>query len=452
MLERKAWTVRALGRYDQSIALLDEVIDRFAALGENEKAAELCREMGYMFLWLGRFEDVFATNQRGLDILGDRAVPARAYLVSGIGALLGVGGFLDQALPYIEQGDEIGEELADERVLGWTAWTRCVAIYSDAQMDPSIEVGSRATELLRRSGDLWTLCDSLSWTALAMNLAGRVSEAAVVGGEALGLSQRLGHVGGEILSNRAVLASQVLTDPDLERWEERVRRDLVLCESIRSPWVSQGHVWLAVALMHRGRLDEARAHLDTALELEPVSAFGGLAEAYGIMHFAYADDRDGFVAAFEAARPRLPGGPAATPWGSLLVPWCALQGAALLGMKEIAAEVDPHIQARASATPIGFFDGGLASRMRGTSAALDERWDEAEEELTLASRQVVEFPNVLDRPKVAHWHGKMLLDRGRPEDRDRARAMIESALDDYRAFGMAILATVAEELLEYADR
>ena len=145
--------MRALGHFDECLALLDQVIDAYAGLGEHEKAAELCREMGYMFLWLGRFEDVFAVNQRGLNILGDRVVPARAYLVSGIGALLGVGGFYEQAAEHIAQADEMGEQLADERVLGWTGWTRCVAQYSDTQILAAIETanarascyGARAT-------------------------------------------------------------------------------------------------------------------------------------------------------------------------------------------------------------------------------------------------------------------------------------------------------------------
>jgi hypothetical protein len=53
----------------------------------------------------------------------------------------------------------------------------------------------------------------------------------------------------------------------------------------------------------------------------------------------------------------------------------------------------------------------------------------------------------LEQPQVLHWFGKALLDRGRPEDTDRAREMIEAALRDYRALGMPLHVRRAEQLL-----
>ena len=370
----------------------------------------------------------------------------------GSGALLGVGGFIDDALPYIDQADEIGDQLDDERVTGWNGWTRTVALYSNTRLFDAIEAGERATERLRRSGDVWMLCDSLSWTALALNLTGSIGRGRDVGTEALELSRRLGHAGGEILSHRAVLAAEVLTAPNLESWEEGVRRDIDLCRSIDSPWMSQGNAWLGVILQQQGRLDEAREQFDVAKSIEPISAYGGLAEAYALLNHAYARDRDGFLAAFEAARPRLPGGATVTPWGTLLVATCAVQGAAFFDLPQIAAEVDGYLTTNSTDVVVGFFDGALRSRLHAMAAALAQRWDEAEELFTVAHQQSAEFPNELDRPKVAHWHGKMLLDRGRPEDRQRAHEMIADALESYRSHGMPVLATMAEELLALADR
>jgi class 3 adenylate cyclase/tetratricopeptide (TPR) repeat protein len=450
LLERKAWTVRALGNYEESLTILDEVIDSYAALGEHEAAAELCRETAYMCLWLGRFEDVFAANQRGLNILGDRIVPARAYLVSGLGALLGVGGFRDQALTYINEADGIGDQLNDDRVIGWNSWTRCLTLHSNAEVHGAVEVGRQAIELLRGAGDLWMLCDSLAWTGLALNVSGFVDDALEVGTEALALSKRLGHRGGEILANRTVAAAEVFRDPDLDRWEDGVRRDLELCQSINSPWKTQSNVWLGIVLQQRGRLDEAHEQFAEARATEPVSAFAGIAEGYGMLTHAYAGDRDAFVTAFEHARPRLPGGPAATPWGSFVVVVSAVQGAAFLDVPEIAAEVRDFLPDAVARVPLGFFDGALAQRVYGMAEALAGRWDDAETHFVEARRQAAEFPCALDVPKIDHWHGKMLLDRGRPEDERRAREMVAAALESYRSSGMPILATMAEELLESA--
>ena len=75
-------------------------------------------------------------------------------------------------------------------------------------------------------------------------------------------------------------------------------------------------------------------------------------------------------------------------------------------------------------------------------------WDQAQEHFETARRQSDEFPNRLERPQVLHWYGKMLLDRGDPADRERARTMLVEALDDYRQLGMPLHVALAQALLE----
>ena len=75
-------------------------------------------------------------------------------------------------------------------------------------------------------------------------------------------------------------------------------------------------------------------------------------------------------------------------------------------------------------------------------------WSEAEAHFEAAGRQAREFPNRIDGPQVLHWHAKMLLDRGDPDDRDRARTMLGDALASYRKLGMPLLADYLEDGLE----
>jgi hypothetical protein len=93
------------------------------------------------------------------------------------------------------------------------------------------------------------------------------------------------------------------------------------------------------------------------------------------------------------------------------------------------------------------FDLTLVQRIAGMAAAAAGLWDQADAHFETAGRQAHEFPNRVDAPRVQHWHAKMLLDRGDPDDRDRARAMLADALDGYRKLGMPLLAAMAEELL-----
>jgi class 3 adenylate cyclase/tetratricopeptide (TPR) repeat protein len=446
LLERKGYALRAVGRFDQCLEILGGVVDTYVRLGEAERAAEVLREMAYQYLWLGRFGDVMAANQRGIDVLDGREVQGLAFHIGGLGALLGVGGFLDAALERIDEAEAVARKLNDDRALGWVLWTRCLAYYSATRAEEAIEPGLAAIDLLRRSGDLWSLCDALSWTALSYTMHGQLAKAAAMGAEGVELSQRLGHVGGEILAHRAVIGTEAGRNPDLERWERDIRRDIELCESIDSPWASQGYVWLGTVTQLRGSVDEAQQHFDRAAEIEPVSAYSGLPESYRLVGLALARDREGFLEGFERARPRFSGGAAYTPWGNINVAWCAAQGAAMLGLAEIADEAGQHL-ASPQALPFGFFDGALTARVHGMIASVNERWDEAERYFETALQQVTEIGNKLDEPQVHHWYAKMLLDRGRPEDRERANRMIDSALEGYRRIGLPLHAAMAEELL-----
>ena len=94
------------------------------------------------------------------------------------------------------------------------------------------------------------------------------------------------------------------------------------------------------------------------------------------------------------------------------------------------------------------WDGAFSARITGMAAAAAGDWDEAEKQFELALSQLERQPHPLEVPQTRHWYGKMLLDRGRSEDGDRAREMIGAALEDYRRIGMPLHTGWAEELLK----
>ena len=90
----------------------------------------------------------------------------------------------------------------------------------------------------------------------------------------------------------------------------------------------------------------------------------------------------------------------------------------------------------------------LAERVAGMTAGAAREWDAAEQHYERALRQAEEMPIRLEIPQVRHWYAVMLLDRGRPEDRPRARSMLAGARDDYRRLGMPLLEAMAETRLD----
>jgi class 3 adenylate cyclase/tetratricopeptide (TPR) repeat protein len=445
--ERLGWALRALGRFEDSLAIWDEVVDVYRDLGDLEKATNLCREMAYQYLWLGRFDQVLTVNQRGLDIIGDAKLVNRAYMIGGIGALLGLGGFVDEGLDRIAEAEVTAREFDDERALGWLNWTRSIVFYSNCRFAEAIELGRKAMDQLRTTGDVWAYCDAAAWVSLALIVSGRTAEAHEVATEGDELAERLGHIGAQILLGRTLILERGILEGDLAAYELQIQVDFDLCRRINSPWIAQSYVWMAAIAQLRGRIDEALDYIEKGIELEPPSAFTGVALGFKLLNRAYAGDRDELAALVDEVWTQLPEQiPAGI--GPVILLMGAAQAVAILGLTEHAAKLYDRVRTVAGTWAHAWFDGALTQRVAGMIAALLNRWDEAEEHFRTALRQVEEVPDRLDEPRVRYWYARMLVDRGEPGDADRARELYEQALEGYRRVGMPLHVGWTEERLK----
>ncbi len=145
--------------------------------------------------------------------------------------------------------------------------------------------------------------------------------------------------------------------------------------------------------------------------------------------------------------PPLPGSHDPTPVGVLSRLFSMAHTAGLLGFEAEAKEIYPLVAERAGRFPVMFFESIVSERIVGMLASTLGLWDEAERHYVEAARIAAEFPNRFDKPFIDFRHGKMLLDQGRPEDRDRALTMIESARAEFERRGMPNDAKAASELL-----
>jgi hypothetical protein len=127
---------------------------------------------------------------------------------------------------------------------------------------------------------------------------------------------------------------------------------------------------------------------------------------------------------------------------------CAAEVAAILELETEAAKLYPAIFVPESWRGGRFYDGALPTRIAGMTAAATGEWDVAQKHFEQALSFVENQPHALEAPQIRHWYGKMLLDRGKPDDLDRARELIGAALEDYRRLGMPILESMAAELLK----
>jgi tetratricopeptide (TPR) repeat protein len=447
LMERQGAVIRAFGRYDDCLSIWREVVETYAELGEIEAAGDLCWQMGYQLVWLNRFADAFATYARGLEILGDHRAPAKAALVGSTGLLTGFAGLYEASQAQLAEGEEIANETGDDQNIGRVNWARCIVDWSFGRLPEACASGTRAVEHLRRAGDLWTLTDALSWLSYPLGSQASFEEGEASAAEALDLAVRLGHIGGEILARRGLLLNRAAWTADLEELQRGISKDLELCLSISSPWSSQSYAWLANIATLRGQLDEGLDHADEAIRIEPQSAWSGTGWTSRIANRSYAGDDTQVRSMLDDKIDVLRATGDPPTMGELLMLSIAGEVSAVAGLTDVAEKLYPLIAAHADRVALRSFDWALTQRVAGMTAACSGDWDRADTHFTQALAQTTSFPNVLDGPQVQHWYGKMLLDRGRPDDRDRGRNLVSSALDGYRLLGIPVRARMAEQVL-----
>ncbi len=451
LLEKKGWAIRALGHFEKCIEVWDEVVELYISLGESETAGKLLWEMGYQLLWLDRFQEAFAMYARGLQAIGDKRSYGRATLLGAAATLTGFAGLYEQSESGFAEALEIAEETGDERTLGQINWGHCVSLWSHARIPEAIAAGRIAVEHLRRAGDVWTLVDALAWLSYPLAISGSSEEALRIAEEGVELGEKFGHRAGEILAARGVFIAKMMIGVSLEEARRRADFDLERMKAISSPWESQSHAWLCAVNNLSGDLDLGLEQVEASISIEPASAWSGVGWGYKFLNRVYAGDLDVCTAMIDEKHGSLPRDPDSVTGGSLVALLCAAEGCAMLGRKEELSELYPVLAALVDRAPTRPFDSANADRIAGMAAAALDLWDEAERHFEIALKQVENWPNKFDEPIVWHRFAEMMLQRGRPEDADRAQVLLEKAIAAYGERGMPILLAQAEELLSRAS-
>jgi tetratricopeptide (TPR) repeat protein len=327
-------------------------------------------------------------------------------------------------------------------------WSRSVSYWFNGRTAEAIAAGTDAIDRLRRTGDTWGLVDALCWTAFPMLFRGDHRDARPLFEEAIELGRKVGQHGGETLGLRGAAVCEYFCTTDLDVLERGAQVDLERFEGSGSPWAGQSHAWLAGIHLMRGDLDAARRAAERAIALEPVSAFAGVGWCFKFLGTAYAQGADGCRALLHEERATFPGPGERGASGPTFKLFAAAHGSAVAGLTDEASALYPLVAERTDEFVVGaLFDVELSQRIAGMAAAAAERWDDAVRHFDIAVRQADELPLPLEQPQVAHWYGKMLLDRGDPDDVVRARELLESAIERYTAIGMPLHAAMAQAVL-----
>ena len=139
---------RAASRFEEAIATHRAVIAEYVELGDVESAGRLYFDLGYLLVLMARFPEALQLNAEAIALLGDTVTPARANLLGGTAAILGLAGFIAMSEPHIVQAEELAAEL-DTSVQGRVAWLRAVQRLAANDNVEARAAGLRGIELCR---------------------------------------------------------------------------------------------------------------------------------------------------------------------------------------------------------------------------------------------------------------------------------------------------------------
>ncbi len=196
----------------------------------------------------------------------------------------------------------------------------------------------------------------------------------------------------------------------------------------------------------RGHWEEAPENFEIAIRINRERPTGYFVWGNYFMVLAYAGAARA-LRLLEEKRDTLPPPRPINRVGSWIALMRVIEGFAMLGRREEAAELYPLAKAAIeTGTVIEFFSTQMPQIPAGIAAACGEQWDAAEQHYQTALQQSQELPHKMAQPEVRRWYSRMLIDRAAPGDLDKARTLLAEAKDMYQRIGMPRHVEMAREM------
>ena len=451
LLLNRAEAHRVAGDIPKSVEGWEAALPLFEALQERDKVAHIYTALTQWVFILGRFEDSLALAQRGLASLGDEKTKATCPLLAAAGLAQTNSGHPEDGEASLAEAVALAESMSDTHLLARVLTFQAFHYFAWAKPNAMIEAATRSAELLRQHDDPWSLADALQWKLLGHQLAGEVEPVYAIREELEPLAARVGNSLACVECFRGWVACELMVTGDLDGWDAHWQRDIEILEQFGMPWTKHSYLSLGRSKFWRGNWDAAFVDLDKAVDVQNPGPFGASHAALFLTKcYAGHDDamrvlNDGFDDVEKIGAVRSAGG----WWGLVL----AAEGLAVLGESELLTKLYPRIREAARTEWVTSFVGFQQfKKVGGLAAAAIGKYDEAETFFREALDEAERIPIKLEQPEVRRWYAKMLIERNGPGDTEKARELLDEAIDGYRTFGMPRHLEMAEELVGLLKR
>jgi tetratricopeptide (TPR) repeat protein len=467
LLSHLAMTERSLGQWDEALAHWREALDIYISLGDRELIGSVSFEIVESLIWAGRYREAAQIADRGLAQLAGEVSPNRAHLLAAVGLINTAEGVHGPARDAFQEAVALAERLSDQKLLARILGYRSRHNFVFLQLQEAVADGLQSEELSHAEGSLWPRAQRLSSMQHALYHLGRVKEAARIGDELEPLARKIGHVAALSHCLRIQAWTEFSKAPDLTRLGQQLQQDLEINRTVKiQRWIAASQAQLSLVEFFRGNWEAGLEHAAEACRLELLNAIDGrpafaqseeshdqdVFPLFGagtlFRQQAYAGDRAGALALLTEKRAKLPHAGEPNTLGSWAMLLLMVEGLVVLGEQEQAAALYPLVRQLLTTGAVCFaWIARFPQTIAGVAAAAAQHWDTAEEHFRLALQQAEHFPHRLEQAEIRRFCGAMLIDRGAPDDREKARKLLSEALARYTHIGMPRHSAITKALL-----
>ncbi len=444
----RAQALKGLGRFSEAVAELSKALPYYERIGDAQTVSGICRDGSYFLGW------------------GARPVAGKAMIVRGLqsvtearhrGPLLAIGGLVagfafdrHSAEAWFTEARELARGVDDgaleTELLTWEIWDATFF----GQTQEVIRREERAIEGLRREGRLFELAMLLGIVAVTHSFTGELDRVDELGADHDRIAERLGGQPGLFHIHQARTVAQWMRTGDLELREQDAWTMKEIVERMKVRWLNEHYNGLALAHLWKGDWEEARRvaidchRHNSQIAESPLRESGTglllLVEA----HLGNQAAAEGLIAEIEPLLPGRTGATSVSGWFNL---FRLVESRCLFDDRDEAARLYPLcVEALALGSVVDWCGAQLIERIAGMAASSAGDWPRAQEHYETALHQAHELPFRSEQPEVRRWYARMLLERGRPEDRDRVTELLDEAVRGYQELGMVRHVELAREV------
>jgi eukaryotic-like serine/threonine-protein kinase len=450
LLSNLAIAQRSLGDWDGALRTCNEAVEVYRQLGNVEMTTEWIREGIAVLLMTRRYQEAAEMARRRLAELGDEPTESRADFLALVGLSYAMLGSYVPAKDALSEATALARRLSNPKLLVRVLADLCMMNTIFLELADSL-INTQTTLDLAQSDDfLWVRAGALYGQSQAFYCLGRLEEAGRITAELEPLARKIGQL---VLVAACIWRrawAEFAKNPDLRRLEAGLNESVEICKTARIPEnLAQSLAQLSLVKFLRGQQSSA---LDCALEAAKLELEGpgyvqGFAVGTVFRERAYAGDHAGAMAVFNENLSKLPRADQPNTFGSWAFLVSAVEGLAMLGERDRAADFYPLVCRLVDTGMISLPVMARFSRtVAGVAATAARQWQSAEEHFSIALRQAEEMPDQLERAECRRFYGSMLLDRNSAGDREQARRLLSDALEDYTRIGMPLHIKLTEAL------